>query len=78
MTPYEIMLSESQERMVFVINPDDVELAQKTCDKHEINSAVIGEVIEGNNMIISDEGDEIANSFLVPYELIISPLLKNY
>ena len=70
MTPYEIMLSESQERMVFVINPDDVELAQKICDKHEIVSAVIGEVKEGNNMIISDEGEEIAN---LPTILLADP-----
>ena len=70
MTPYEIMLSESQERMVFVINPKDVELAQKICDKHEIVSAVIGEVREGNNMIISDEGEEIAN---LPTILLADP-----
>lgn len=70
MTPYEIMLSESQERMVFVINPDDVELAQKICDKHEIVSSVIGEVIEGNNMIISDDGEEIAN---LPTILLADP-----
>ena len=70
MTPYEIMLSESQERMVFVINPDDVELAKQICDKHEISSAVIGEVIEGNNMVISDDGDEIAN---LPTILLADP-----
>ena len=70
MTPYEIMLSESQERMVFVLNPDDVELATKICDKHEIVSAVIGEVRQGNNMIISDEGDEIAN---LPTILLADP-----
>ena len=64
------MLSESQERMVFVINPKDVELAQKICDKHEIVSAVIGEVREGNNMIISDEGEEIAN---LPTILLADP-----
>lgn len=54
MTPYEIMLSESQERMIFVINPKDVELAQSICDKHEIPSAVIGEVTEGHNMVVKD------------------------
>ena len=64
------MVSESQERMVFVINPNDVELAQKICDKHEITSSVIGEVIEGNNMIISDEGEEIAN---LPTILLADP-----
>ena len=70
MTPYEIMLSESQERMVFVINPDDVEKAQEICDKHEIVSAVIGEVRSGDNMIISDEGKEIAN---LPTILLADP-----
>ena len=70
MTPYEIMLSESQERMVFVLNPDDVKLAQEICDKHEIVSAVIGEVREGNNMIISDDGEEIAN---LPTILLADP-----
>ena len=70
MTPYEIMLSESQERMVFVLNPSDVKLALEICDKHEITSSVIGEVIEGNNMIISDEGEELAN---LPTILLADP-----
>lgn len=70
MTPYEIMLSESQERMVFVLNPDDIKLAQEICDKHEIVSSVIGEVIGGNNMIISDEGEELAN---LPTILLADP-----
>lgn len=70
MTPYEIMLSESQERMVFVINPDDVEMAKSICDKHEIVSAVIGEVTEGDNMTIIDEGEELAN---LPTILLADP-----
>ena len=70
MTPYEIMLSESQERMVFVLNPDDVELAREICDKHEIVSAVIGEVRKGDNMIVSDDGVEIAN---LPTVLLADP-----
>lgn len=70
MTPYEIMLSESQERMIFVINPRDIEKAKEICDKHEISSAVIGEVIDGNNMIVLDNGDEIAN---VPTILLADP-----
>lgn len=70
MTPYEIMLSESQERMVFVINPKDVKKAQEICDKHEIVSAVIGEVIDGNNMIIDDEGSSLAD---LPTILLADP-----
>lgn len=70
MTPYEIMLSESQERMIFVINPNDVEKAREICDKHEIVSTVIGEVTEGNNMVIIDEGEELAN---LPTVLLADP-----
>lgn len=70
MTPYEIMLSESQERMVFVINPKDVEKATEICNKHEIVSRVIGEVTEGNNMVIIDDGEELAN---LPTILLADP-----
>lgn len=70
MTPYEIMLSESQERMIFVLNPKDVKKAREICDKHEIVSTVIGEVTEGNNMVIIDEGEELAN---LPTVLLADP-----
>ena len=75
MTPYEIMLSESQERMIFVIKPEDVEKATEICNKHEIISAVIGEVTDGNNMVIIDDNlpedeQEIAN---LPTVLLADP-----
>ena len=54
MTPYEIMLSESQERMIFVLNKKDVDLAREICDKYELPSAVVGEVTDGNNMVVKD------------------------
>ena len=75
MTPYEIMLSESQERMVFVINPKDVELAQAICDKHEIPSAVIGEVTDGNHMVVKDFDAEVGLQTLcdVPTILLADP-----
>ena len=58
MTPYEIMLSESQERMVCAISPDDVEKASAICEKHDLSHAVIGEIIDRREFIIKD-GDEI-------------------
>ena len=75
MTPYEIMLSESQERMIFVINPKDVELAQSICDKHEIPSAVIGEVTDGNHMVVKDfDADEELQTLCdVPTILLADP-----
>jgi phosphoribosylformylglycinamidine (FGAM) synthase-like enzyme len=38
MTPYEIMLSESQERMVFVVHPEDVEELMDVFQKYETPS----------------------------------------
>lgn len=75
MTPYEIMLSESQERMIFVINPKDVELAQAICEKHEIPSAVIGEVTDGNHMVVKDfdAEEELQTLCDVPTILLADP-----
>jgi phosphoribosylformylglycinamidine synthase len=44
MTAYEIMLSESQERMLAVIDKEKEDIAHKICNKWGINSAKIGEV----------------------------------
>ncbi len=58
MTPYEIMLSESQERMVFAISPEDVDKASAICEKHDLSHAVIGEIIDKREFIIKN-GDEV-------------------
>ena len=44
--PWEIMISESQERMVAVLHPGFVEAAEAVCDRWELAHAVIGEVTE--------------------------------
>lgn len=70
MTPYEIMLSESQERMVFVVHPEDVEELMDVFEKYEIPSAVVGEVIEGDQFVTTLKGEILAN---VPSELLADP-----
>jgi len=54
MTPYETMLSESQERMIFAINPKDVNEAFAICDKYELPKSIIGEVTDTKLMIVED------------------------
>lgn len=44
MNPYEIMLSESQERMLIVAEPDKVEELQKIFSKWDLDAVVIGKV----------------------------------
>jgi phosphoribosylformylglycinamidine synthase subunit PurL len=70
MTPYEIMLSESQERMVFVVHPEDVDELMKIFEKYELPSAVVGEVIESDQFITTLNGETVAN---VPAELLADP-----
>jgi phosphoribosylformylglycinamidine synthase II len=46
MVPYEIMTSESQERMVAIITPENLESVQALCAKWEIRASVVGRVVE--------------------------------
>lgn len=62
MTPYEIMLSESQERMVFAISPSDVEKAFEICKKHDLSHAIIGTIIDKREFIIKDNDEEICHA----------------
>ncbi|HUY43630.1 MAG TPA: phosphoribosylformylglycinamidine synthase subunit PurL, partial [Acidimicrobiales bacterium] len=46
MAPYEIMTSESQERMLAIITPERFEAVQEVCDRWEVRCAVVGRVVE--------------------------------
>ena len=61
MTPYEILLSESQERMLFVIEPGNEEKAIAILEKWGLDAAIIGEVIEETGVRIEFEGKEVVN-----------------
>ncbi|GAB6071946.1 phosphoribosylformylglycinamidine synthase subunit PurL [Venenivibrio stagnispumantis] len=50
MTPYEILLSESQERMLYAVDEENVEEVIKIAKKHGLEAAVIGETTEGNRL----------------------------
>jgi phosphoribosylformylglycinamidine synthase subunit PurL len=70
MTPYEIMLSESQERMVFVINPAQIDAVLEICEKYELPAGVIGEVTDTKLMVVEEEGEIIAD---LPANLLADP-----
>ena len=53
MTPYEMMLSESQERMLMVLKPGREEFAKAIFDKWELDFAVIGEVTDTGHMVLT-------------------------
>lgn len=60
MTPYEVLLSESQERMVISVKPEGVEKVRKVAEKWDIDFAVIGRVIEERVFRIVKDGETIA------------------
>jgi phosphoribosylformylglycinamidine synthase subunit PurL len=44
MEPFEVMTSESQERMLAIVRPDDLEQVQALCDRWEVRASVVGRV----------------------------------
>ena len=61
MEPWEIMISESQERMVAVVSPEQVEAVRAVCERWELPCTVIGEVTDHGELRAFD-GDEIVGS----------------
>ena len=61
MTPEEILMSESQERMMAICEPDDVDRFMEICVKWEVQATVIGELIEGDRMFIDWHGERIVD-----------------
>jgi phosphoribosylformylglycinamidine synthase len=46
MEPWEVMISESQERMVAIVAPDRLAEVEEVCDRWELRHAVVGQVTE--------------------------------
>jgi len=58
MKPFEFMVSESQERMLAVVTPQNLAAAQAVCEKWGLRSTVIGTVTDTRRFVVR-EGDEI-------------------
>src|SRR6186997_2114503 len=66
MTPYEMMLSESQERMLMVLKPGREAEAEKIFKKWELDFAVIGEVTDTGHMVLEFGGEVVCDIPLGP------------
>ncbi len=69
MTPYELMLSESQERMLMILRPGREEVARTIFEKWDLDFAVIGRLTEGGRMKLTWHGETVG-------ELPIDPLAE--
>ena len=66
MSAYEIMLSESQERMLMVIKPGKEEVAKAVFDKWEVDNAIIGQITDTKRMILKHHGEVVADMPVSP------------
>ena len=67
MTPYEMMLSESQERMLMVLEPGKEDMAKAIFEKWELDFAIIGTITDTGRMRLFHKGEMVG-------DLPISPL----
>jgi phosphoribosylformylglycinamidine synthase subunit PurL len=61
MTPYEIMLSESQERMLIIVQKGREEEVKRIFDKWDLPWAEIGRVTETGRMVVLNNGQSVAD-----------------
>ncbi|MFT8443779.1 phosphoribosylformylglycinamidine synthase subunit PurL [Acetobacter orientalis] len=66
MTAYEMMLSESQERMLMVLKPDRTEIARKIFEKWELDFAIIGHLTDTGHIVVKHKGQVEADIPLDP------------
>ena len=72
MTPYEVMLSESQERMLVIVKKGCEEKAEALLDRWEIHSDIIGRVTN-TGLAVVKEGEKVVAE--IPVNLLVSPPL---
>ena len=72
MEPYEVMLSETQERMLLSVNPKNLDKVIDIFDRWDIKCDVIGSTIEEENVKIFENGDLKA---YLPIDILTNPPL---
>ncbi|GAA2459042.1 phosphoribosylformylglycinamidine synthase subunit PurL [Streptomyces macrosporus] len=61
LSPEEILMSESQERMCAIVEPDKVDRFLEICEKWDVIATVIGEVTDGDRLEIYWHGEQIVD-----------------
>jgi len=67
MQPFELMMSESQERMMAIVEPEKLDEFIKVCEKWQVPSSVIGEVKNHKKVRIYSQGKVVADSPALTY-----------
>ncbi len=60
MEPFEILTSESQERMLAVVRPDAVDAVRDVCRRWGLSASSVGNLVEGGGLRVRHRGDVVA------------------
>ena len=66
MTTYEMMLSESQERMLVIMKPGREDVAMRIFKKWELDVAVIGQTTDTGRMVLNHHGEVVCDMPIAP------------
>jgi phosphoribosylformylglycinamidine synthase II len=66
MTAYEMMLSESQERMLMVLKPGSEDMAQKIYEKWDLDFAVVGRLTDTGRMVLKMNDEVVGDLPIQP------------
>ncbi len=74
MEPWEILISESQERMFFVVKTENVEKISAVFNKYELPFEILGEVTKTGKCVVKYQGQTIVD---LPAHLLTKPPAAN-
>ncbi|MGJ9421591.1 phosphoribosylformylglycinamidine synthase subunit PurL [Aeromicrobium sp. CF3.5] len=61
LSPEEILMSESQERMMAVVEPHHLDAFMEICAKWDVEAVVVGEVTDGDHLVIDWHGETVVD-----------------
>ena len=61
LSPEEILMSESQERMMAVVTPENLDAFMEVCERWEVLATVVGEVTGTGRLVVQWHGEEIVD-----------------
>ena len=61
LAPEEILMSESQERMMAIVTPEDIDRVLEICGKWDVDATVIGEVNDSGRLTIEWRGEQVVD-----------------
>src|SRR5204863_5831549 len=61
MEPFEIMVSESQERMLCVVEPEKLDAVLAVCGRWEVRATDIGEVTDSRRLRVLSDGEVVGD-----------------